>query len=174
MCLHIVAPLQCCRPHQIQLFILWKLLPVIDFGMMTSSSDLAASISLIHCNASMRFFAFDQTSVGKFTIQLRSSVWLGNFPKYISATLSSSPNTRGIVCHRREIASPDHMCLLSPENKVGVWIVMVLHFHVSQFLLSSNFPMIFPNSLNCYVSRQGHIWQVANQKRLQKYSYQLV
>ena len=60
------------------------------------------------------------------------------------------------------------MYLLSPGNKVGVRIVMVLHCHVSQFLLSSNFPMILQNSLNCCVYRQDHIGQAGNHEHLQK------
>ena len=39
---------------------------------------------------------------------------------------------------------------------------MVLHCHVSQFLLSSNFPMILQNSLNCCIYRQDHIGQAGN------------
>ena len=70
MRLLIVAPLQCCLHHQVQFFIFCEILPVIDFGVMMSSSDLATSISLINCKASMEFFAFEQTSVRKFTIQL--------------------------------------------------------------------------------------------------------
>ena len=51
---------------------------------MKLSSDLGASISLIHCNARVGFFEFERTSVRKFTIQLWNSVWSGNFPKCIS------------------------------------------------------------------------------------------
>ena len=51
---------------------------------------------------------------------------------------------------------------------------MVLHFHVSQFLLSSDFPMTLPNPLNYCVVYQDHIGQVGNQERLLKYAYWLV
>ena len=47
-----------------------KLCPLFYFGGMSSSSDLATSISLIHCNVSVGIFVFEQTSVRKFTIQL--------------------------------------------------------------------------------------------------------
>ena len=81
---------------------------------MRSSSDLAASISLIHCNARMGFFLPPSKPRRKFTIQLWYSVWSSNFPRCISgerwlgiyhATLSTRPDTRGMVSHRLETIS---------------------------------------------------------------------
>ena len=51
---------------------------------------------------------------------------------------------------------------------------MVLRFHFSQFLLSSELPMMLPNFLNHCVNHQDLVGQVEHQKRFQEYSYPLV
>ena len=141
---------------------------------MRSSSDLAASISLIHCKASMAFFA--QTSTRQFTMQLWNSVWSGNFPRCISEEgqlgfimphLSASPNTRGMVSHKFETSSVVQTHFLSfPESKLGVLIAMVLRSHCSQFLLFSESSMVLPNFFNHHVIPQNLVEQADNQKTL--------
>ena len=79
VCLLIVAPSQCCRHHHIQFFILRETLYMLLIWVTRSSSDLAASISLIHSKVSVGFFSFEQTSVRKFTMQLCNPYGLGIF-----------------------------------------------------------------------------------------------
>ena len=96
-------PLQCCRHHQIQFFIIsGKSWPVVDFGVKRPSSDLATSISLIHCNASVGFrlranFCSEvHNSAVKFRV-VRESCQMhfrGRITRDCHATLSTSPNSR--------------------------------------------------------------------------------
>ena len=80
MCLLIVAPLQCCRHHQIQFFNISDIFIVIDFGVMRSSSDLATSISWIHCNASMVFLLSGKPLFGSSQSSSETQCGQGIFP----------------------------------------------------------------------------------------------
>ena len=145
---------------------------------------MATSISMIHCNASMGFFAFEQTSVRKFenpvlklhVIKEFSLMHLrGRITWFCHATLSTSPNTRSMVCHTHKtiFCRPGQMSLLSPESRLGRWIVTVLHFHFSQFFYSQILPWCY-QILRNRVIHQDLVEQVGNQERFLKYSYLLV
>ena len=118
----------------------WKSLLVFDFWVMKSSSDLVASISLIHSNARVGFFAFEQTSVRKFTIQLWNPAWSRNFPRWISGEWYLGfimqlwvqvPITHGMVSHRLETISDVQTFFryLFPKSKLKALVATVLHFH---------------------------------------------
>ena len=68
------------------------------------------------------------------------------------ATLSTSPNIRGMVSHRlKTIAVVQIIPLLFPKSKVNALVAMAFHSHFSQFLLFSEFAMMLSNFLNHYV-----------------------
>ena len=129
----------------------------MDFRVLRSSSDLAASTSLIHCKARVGFFAFEHTSVRKITIQLWNSVvpipaawWVTDLRRLLSSRLFSFSFS---------------------ENKVKVLVAMALHSHFSLFLLFSESPMMLPNFLNHYVILQVLVGQIDDQKRFREHLY---
>ena len=145
---------------------------------------------LIHCNTSVRFVAFAQTSARKFTIHLWNSVWSRNFadasPRRDNPELSCHLSTQvqipkaWLVIDMRLICRLDFFSLLL-KSKVKVLIAMILRSHYSQIpsLLISprhhqRFPMVLPNFLNHCVIHENLVEHVDDQKRFQGYSYSLV
>ena len=61
----------------------WHLCPFSILECWGRPADLAASFSLIHCKTRVGFFAFEQTFVRKFVIQLWNSAWSGNFQMHL-------------------------------------------------------------------------------------------
>ena len=94
----------------------------------------------------------------------------GSMTRIYHATLSASPDTRGMVSHRLKTIS----VVQFPKSKVKALVAMVLHSHFSQFLLFSESPMMLPNFLNHCTIIQVLFGQVDNQKRFLENSYPFV
>ena len=96
-------------------------LHVIDFGVMRSSSNLAAPISYFHCNArvwdsspSSNLCSKVHNPALKFRMvsEFRQMHLRGRMTRIYRASLGTSPDTRGMVSHRFETISAFQTLLL--------------------------------------------------------------
>ena len=99
---------------------------------MRSSSDLAASTSLIHCNARVGFYAFEQTAVQKvhnpalkFCIveELSQMHLRGRMTRIYHATLSTCPDTHGMVSHGLKTIAVVQTLSCALQRKEGKCVV---------------------------------------------------
>ena len=171
----IVAPFQSCRNHQIHFFIIREIFSCNWFwidevlqraGCFDFLDPLQCEPEILRHCANICSELHDPALKFRLAREFLQMHLRGEMTRNCHATLSASPNTRGVVGHKHKTISVvwTFFVLLLLKSKVKALFAMVLRSHCSQFLLLSESPMMSPNCLNHRVIHQDFVEHVDNQK----------